>query len=141
MAAEGQVKTQVTSFLFLEAGSVPERWADRAITGTLVPLTPQEANDVLAEGRVEPDELGADGDFVRLVARGLSAEVIARRLGLAPRSVYRRLARLRDALQVRSTAELASELARRGYGVTDPPARVRGNEPRGVEISEKPREV
>lgn len=131
----------MTSFLFLDAGSIPERWADRAITGTLVPLTPEEANEVLAEGRVEPDDLGADGDFVRLVARGLSAEIIARRLGLAPRSVYRRLARLRDALRVGSTAELASELARRGYGVTDPPTSVRGDERPAVEISERSEEV
>ena len=141
MAAKGQVGTDVTSFLFLETGSVPEKWADRAISGTLVPLTADEADQVLAEGRVEPDELGGDSDLVRLVARGLSAEIIARRLGLAPRSVYRRLARLRDALQVGSTAELAAELARRGYGVSDPPAEVRGEEVAVVETSERFREV
>ena len=131
----------MTSFLFLDTGTVPERWADRAISGTLVPLTSAEARQVLAEGRVEPDELSGDSDLVRLVARGLSAEIIARRLGLAPRSVYRRLARLREALEVGSTAELAAELARRGYGVSDPPAEVRGDEVTVVETSQGYREV
>lgn len=131
----------MTSFLFLEAGSVPERWADRAIPGSLVPLTSAEAEQVLAEGRVEPDPFDRDSDLVRLVARGLSADVIARRLGLAPRSVYRRLARLRDMVGADSTAELATELARRGYGVSDAPTPVRGDEPTEVESTDRRTEV
>lgn len=107
-------------WVFLEPGSVPERWAERAIPVMLVPLTPEESAQMLNAQPVDAGAVTPDTDLMRLVARGLSAEVIARRLGLAARSVYRRLARLRETFGVASTAELAAELARRGFGVSDP---------------------
>ncbi len=107
-------------WVFLEPGAVPERWAERAIPVMLVPLTPEESAQMLNGQPVDAGALAPDADLMRLVARGLSAEVIARRLGLAARSVYRRLARLREIFGVGSTAELAAELARRGFGVSDP---------------------
>lgn len=107
-------------WIFLEPGAVPERWAERAIPVMLVPLTPEESGQMLNAEPVDAGTLAPDADLMRLVARGLSAEVIARRLGLAARSVYRRLARLRETFGVASTAELAAELARRGFGVSDP---------------------
>ena len=106
-------------FLFLDPSSVPQQWADRAIPIVMVPLTAEESAQVLSDEPVKPDTVAADTDLMRLVARGLSAEVIARRLGLAPRSVYRRLARLRDSFGAETTAALATELARRGFGVSD----------------------
>lgn len=107
-------------WLFLEPGSVPDRWAERAIPVMLVPLTTEESAQMLNGQPVDAGALAPDADLMRLVARGLSAEVIARRLGLAARSVYRRLARLRETFGVATTAELAAELARRGFGVSDP---------------------
>jgi DNA-binding CsgD family transcriptional regulator len=109
----------MTSYLFLDPDSVPERWADRVIPMAMVPLTQPESDQVLSDEPVKPDPLTGDSDLMRLVARGVSAEVIARRLGLAPRSVYRRLARLRDEFGVASTAELATELAGHGFGLGD----------------------
>lgn len=116
------------SFLFMDPASIPDRWSERAVPVVMVPLTPDESAQLLSDAPVMSDELGQDADLMRLVARGLSAEVIARRLGLAPRSVYRRLARLRDSFGAGSTAELATELARRGFGVSDPTASDRGDD-------------
>jgi DNA-binding NarL/FixJ family response regulator len=108
----------MASYLFLDPDSVPEQWADRVIPMVMVPLTDAESAQVLSDEPVKPDTVTRDADLMRLIAQGLSAEVIARRLGLAPRSVYRRLARLRDAFGVASTAELATELAGRGFGAS-----------------------
>ncbi len=110
----------VAGWVFLKPSAVPERWAERAVPMVMIPLTADESQSLLDETPIRQDPLAQDADLMRLVARGLSAEVIARRLGIAPRSVYRRLARLRDAFGAASTVELATELARRGFGVTDP---------------------
>lgn len=79
-----------------------------------VPLLPTEADQILEEKSAEPDATD-DPEFLRLVARGDAAGVIARRLSISTRSVHRRLARLRDSLGVASSAELAAELSRRGF--------------------------
>ena len=127
----------MTSFLFMDPESIPSRWAERAVPVVMIPLTSDESAQLLSDEPIQSDELGQDADLVRLVARGLSAEVIANRLGLAPRSVYRRLARLRDAFGAGSTAELATELAARGFGVSDPTASDRGSDPGVVEPTQR----
>lgn len=124
------------SYLFIDPESIPERWSERAVPVVMVPLTPDESSQLLGEESIESDELGQDADLMRLVARGLSAEVIATRLGLAPRSVYRRLARLRETFGMDSTAELATELAQRGFGVSDPTTDDRGDDRGVVESSQ-----
>lgn len=53
-------------------------------------------------------------ELVAFVAEGLSTKAIASHLGLTPRTVERRLARLRDRLGLSSTAELTALLARMG---------------------------
>lgn len=126
----------MTSYLFLDPDSVPEQWADRGIPMVMVPLTESESDQVLSDEPVKPDTLARDADLMRLVARGLSAEVLARRLGLAPRSVYRRLARLRDAFGVSSTAELAAELAARGFGMGDLSGEATGAAPHGSNLQD-----
>jgi DNA-binding CsgD family transcriptional regulator len=102
-------------WLFLRPSEVPERWRARAVPMSFIPLLPEEAAALTAgEFTDEPDQSGGE-EFLKLVARGLSARVIARQLGISPRSVHRRTARLRDTLKVNSTAELAAELSRRGF--------------------------
>ena len=102
-------------WLFLSPDAVPEKWRSRAIPMAFILLLPHEAaalsSDVTggAPQQAEPDE------FLKLVARGLSARVIARHLGISTRSVHRRTARLRDSIGVSSTPELAAELSRRGF--------------------------
>ena len=107
-------KTPATGgFLFLDPSLVPEEWQDRATLTALVRLLPEEAAAIAGKADLvqEPDE----AEFLALVASGLSAESIGRRIHSAPRSVYRRLARLRTHFGVETTAELVAELSRRGY--------------------------
>lgn len=81
----------------------------------MVPLLPEETKDLLA-GRPVTGQLEPDDELVaRLAAKGLSTEVIAKRLSMSPRSVQRRLARLRDRVGAHSKAELSTLLSRRGF--------------------------
>lgn len=105
---------RIPGWLILDPDRVPEAWRDRASQMAWVPLLPIEADRILEEKSAEPDETD-DPEFLRLVARGDAAGVIARRLSISTRSVHRRLARLRDSLGVASSAELAAELSRRGF--------------------------
>ncbi len=106
---------RIPGWLILDPDDVPEVWKARVRTMAWVPLLPDEAQQILEEGSTEPAVAAHDPEFLRLVARGESAGIIARRLALSTRSVHRRLARLRDVLSVSSTAELAAELSRRGF--------------------------
>lgn len=102
-------------WLLLSSDAVPPEWQHRAVEVSLVPLLPREAADVLAGRETSPRIEEADLPIVQLVARGRSATEIARQLGVAPRTVYRRVARLRHEFGVASTAELAAALAKRGF--------------------------
>ena len=102
-------------WLILDPALVPEEWRERSRQMAWVPLLPEEAAQVLEEGAAEPALSSYDTDFLRLVARGAPASSLARQLSISTRSVHRRLARLRDSLGARSTAELAVELSRRGF--------------------------
>lgn len=96
-------------------GEVPNRWRDRARFASFIPLLPGEAESVMAAAASTPPD--AEGDaLMRLAARGLPAPSIARMSGVSIRTVHRRLARLREQLEVDTTAELAAELSRRGFG-------------------------
>jgi hypothetical protein len=105
---------RIPGWLILDPEHVPEAWRDRAMHMAWVPLLPSEADEILAEGTARPVDMD-DPEFLRLVARGDAAGIIARRLSISTRSVHRRLARLRDSLGVASSAELAAELSRRGF--------------------------
>ena len=103
-------------WLFLRPSAVPERWRGRAILMSFIPLLPEEAAALTAgSSAAEVSQHNGGEELLKLVARGLSARVIARQLGISPRSVHRRTARLRDSIGVGSTAELAAELSRRGF--------------------------
>jgi DNA-binding CsgD family transcriptional regulator len=109
-------RTRYEGWLFIADEAVPEKWRGRAVGMSLVPLLPGEmaefVGDQSADGFI-PDE--RDVALYKLVARGLSANDIARELGIASRSVHRRLARLRERLEVETTSQLAAEFARRGF--------------------------
>jgi DNA-binding NarL/FixJ family response regulator len=81
----------------------------------LVPLTAEEAHQLLSEMPVEPTITADDLDLIRLVAKGHTATEIARALNLSTRTVYRYVARLRTDFSVSSMEALATELARRGF--------------------------
>lgn len=102
-------------WLFLSPDAVPREWQHRAVPVSLVPLFPEEAVEILGGRGASPRIEEADLSLVQLVVRGRSAMEIARQLGVAPRTVYRRVARLRREFGVASTAELAAALAKRGF--------------------------
>lgn len=103
------------AWLFLRADSVPERWKQRSIAAALIPLSPQEVEEILGQGRTEPLLDPLDERIAQLTAQGVTVNAIARELKISTRSVDRHLARLRAELGVGSTTELAVELARRGF--------------------------
>ncbi len=91
---------------------VPNAWRDRAVTVAMLPLLPEEAERVLdALAPAAPEE----PDFLALLAEGASPNAIGRALNLSVRSVHRRASRLKERIGVSSSAELAAELARRGF--------------------------
>ena len=101
-------------WVLMDASEVPEDWRDRARPLWLVPMLASEAGRLLRERSTEPLNQ-EDPEFLRQVAQGVPAPVMARRLGLSTRSVHRRLARLRNEMGLDSTAELSATLARRGF--------------------------
>ncbi len=106
------------AWLFVAPEQVPDRWRGRAKALLGVPLLPDEADRLLAEGGVTPGVVESDEAFLGLVGSGLPPDELARRCGLSLRSVHRRLAALRNNLGVRSTAELVATLAARGFSDT-----------------------
>jgi DNA-binding NarL/FixJ family response regulator len=106
---------EVAGWFLLPPEKVPERWRGRILDVALVALLPEEARTVL-NGKVPHPEISLEDEpLARLVAQGLTVAAISHRLGVSDRSAHRRIARLRDRLGARSTAELAVELARHGF--------------------------
>jgi DNA-binding NarL/FixJ family response regulator len=83
----------------------------------LVPLVPEEATQLLSGAPVEHEIPAGQVPLVDLVARGLGASEVARELGVSPRTVQRHVARLSQDFGVATIQQLATELARRGFGV------------------------
>ena len=95
----------------IAAHALPEEWRERAIPVYLVRLSDDEVEPFLP-----PDDgLGLDAEersIARLLARGVSPRAISETLHLSRRSVFRRLARLRQLHGVETNAELATKLAK-----------------------------
>lgn len=102
-------------WILVSPSALPDRWRDRATPMFLVPLLPGEAHDVLSGEPAGSELHGEDLSLARLVARGVPVDDCARQLHLTSRTVYRRLARLRRLVGVKTTSELVAELARRGF--------------------------
>ncbi len=82
---------------------------------SLVRLLPEEAEKLLQSGQTWPAMSLEEENLARLVASGMGAPEIARRLHMTPRSVYRRLAGLRRRFGARNSTELAAFLAKQGF--------------------------
>ncbi len=95
--------------------ALPERWAHRALPLSLVRLLPEESERLLVSGTTSPAMSLEEEDLARLIAAGMGAPDIARRLHMTPRSVYRRLARMRKRFGARNSTELAAILAKQGF--------------------------
>jgi DNA-binding CsgD family transcriptional regulator len=112
---ETRSSDEIPGWVLLSPDAVPEVWRPRGVTVVLVPMTPSEAAQVLSRTPAEQSVTAAELPLVRLVAKGHSAEQIARELRVTSRTVHRHVARLRDAFGVSTLQELATELARRGF--------------------------
>jgi DNA-binding NarL/FixJ family response regulator len=77
----------------------------------MVPLLPEEAARFFADQEASSE----DDELLRLLARGLPTNGIARSLGLSRRTVERRIADLRERYGQPTTAALSSFLSRRGF--------------------------
>ncbi len=115
MNQDAQSTEDVSGWVILSPGAVPDAWRSRAIEMVLVPLTPAEAGELLSGAPLEQQVPVADLPLVRLISRGHSVVEISRALGVSPRTVNRHVARLREEFAVATTQELAAELARRGF--------------------------
>lgn len=102
-------------WVLVPADALPERWAHRALPLSLVRLLPEESEKLLESGATAPAMSLEEEDLARLVASGMGAPDIARRLHMTPRSVYRRLARMRKRFGARNSTELAAILAKQGF--------------------------
>jgi DNA-binding NarL/FixJ family response regulator len=94
---------------------VPGAWAERGVPLILLPLLPDEAKQLLGGTPVAPAADRWELSMIQLVASGTSIERIARELCVAPRTVYRRLARLRRRYGVATTDELRAALLSSGF--------------------------
>ena len=98
-------------WLLIDPGAVPAGMATRVVPMALVALLPDEVDALEGGTDAGPDE----AEVASLAARGLPAAEIATRLHISRRTAYRRLARLREAVGARNSAELAARLSERGF--------------------------
>jgi DNA-binding CsgD family transcriptional regulator len=102
-------------WLLIPDDALPERWESRAMRLSLVRLLPKEAEQFLEGGVTSPAMSDEEEGLARLVASGMGAPDIATTLHMTPRSVYRRLARMRKRFGARNSTELAAMLAKQGF--------------------------
>ena len=100
-------------WVLLSPDACPDAWLRRAVPVMRVPLGKHEASGILDE-RPRPPSLASDEELARLLSRGMSTLQISVALGISPRTVFRRVARLRRDFGASSTKELVSLLARYG---------------------------
>jgi DNA-binding CsgD family transcriptional regulator len=118
-------------WLFLQPDRLPDRWRHRARPAVYVPLLAQELDELLDGHLSGPALTSAEERLAALVADGRSVQAIARELGLAHRTIERRIAALRDRLGVRSSADLALALCARGFAMAASPTPAVGGPARG----------
>lgn len=107
------------AWLFVPVATVPAGWLDRAVPMALIPLLPDELTEALPQSAGQEPPLPKEvqrANLIRLVARGLTKQEIARLVAVSPRTLDRRLRELRDELGTKTLTELAAFLARRGFG-------------------------
>jgi len=115
MVEERDLRESAETWLLIESDEVPEQWSRRSMRITVIRLAPDEARRVLSNDHAAP-LIGPDyEELAHLVAGGLSVSEMSAQLHLTPRSVYRRLARLRALFGVATLSELATKLSRLGY--------------------------
>lgn len=93
--------------------ALPEEWRQRAVPVYMINLSDEVVSALLPaerNGQVPLDD--EERAIGRLLSQGASPAEISRRLHLSKRSVFRRLARMRQLLEVQTNPELATKLAK-----------------------------
>jgi DNA-binding NarL/FixJ family response regulator len=111
-----EIHGEAPFWVVFPSGAVPRVWASRVIRFAIVPLLPDEAKRFRSGSAVFPGISRDEESVAHLHARGMSAPQIAKRLHVTTRTVYRRLEKLRKALNVATPGELATALAHHGFG-------------------------
>jgi DNA-binding NarL/FixJ family response regulator len=112
---ERDLSEAAETWLLIESDDVPEQWSHRSMRITVIRLAPDEAKRVLSNDHASPIIGPEHEELAHLVASGLSVSQMSQQLHLTSRSVYRRLARLRNVFGVATLNELATKLSRLGY--------------------------
>lgn len=115
ISSNGRERAPEAVWVLVPEDALPERWAMRATKLSLVRLLPEESAQLLDRGVTSPAMSAEEEGMARLVASGMGAPDIAQVLHMTPRSVYRRLARMRKRFGARNRTELAAMLAKQGF--------------------------
>ena len=92
--------------------ALPEEWRDRAVPVYLIDLSDEDVVPLISRTDLR-DQLDAEERAVaRLAAKGVAPRDMATMLHLSRRSVFRRLAHLRQLTGSETNAELATKLAK-----------------------------
>lgn len=101
-------------WVVLEREGVPDEWLHRVSSLAVLRLVPHEIARLLDCASSGEALSAQDRELADALLAGRSVPAIARSLGISPRSVQRRIARLRDRLSVTSTEQLVAALVRMG---------------------------
>jgi hypothetical protein len=102
-------------FVLVTPDQVPQAWASRGVPLILLPLLPEEAGHFLNGESVEPVGERWDLTLIKRIVARTSTDAIAKELCVAPRTLYRRLARLRRKYGASTTEELRTMLVAAGF--------------------------
>lgn len=102
-------------WILVRTEHIPKGWAGRAIPMNLIPVSAEESRALLVEEPTAPTLSPQEEIVAHLLVEGLSATEIAQRTHLTIRSIYRRIARLREQFGVKRNNELIAALARNGF--------------------------
>ncbi|MEA2460679.1 MAG: Bacterial regulatory protein luxR family [Actinomycetota bacterium] len=109
----GSVPPDETGWFLIAAEALPPEWRGRSIPVYLMPLSAADVKRLQPTKGLLGDVLEAEERAVaQLAARGAGASEISLQLHLSRRSVFRRLARLRQLVGAKTNAELATKLAK-----------------------------
>lgn len=92
--------------------ALPEGWHERAIPVYLISISLSDVKRLQPLDGTAPSFDDDDQAVARLVAEGFLPQQIAARLHLSRRSVFRRLAHLRQLMDCETNAQLATKLAK-----------------------------
>ena len=100
-------------WFLIAAHALPEEWRERATPVYMIRLDSDDVEGfVLHTSELQKRLDREEKEIARLLARGLPPGEIAQTLHLSRRSVFRRLARLRQLMGAKTNGELATKLAK-----------------------------